>query len=161
MSDFSTRCEIRMRRVFFDALQDRLSANDEREVVEWFVRLHGELCHRLASVLPSKRADIGERMDNQLFAQQLRAGACGPEQLGPLIQYTWELLRMACAPDMDAQVQASCRQLEASLVPGAAISDVLPRYLQEAHAQLDMIVDRIQKMRKDEILHEQGGGAAM
>lgn len=161
MDDFSARLEVQMRRAFFDVLQEKLAANDKREAVEWLVRLHGELGQRFAAVLPSKRADIGERMDNELFAQQVRAGAYGSEQLGPLIEYTWALLRMACAPDMDAQVQASYRQVAASLVPGAAFSDVVPLYLKEAHAQLDEIINRIQKMRADKVLHEQGGGAAM
>lgn len=136
-------------------------ASNQGETVEQLVRLHGDLGQRLTSVLPSKRADIGERMDNELFAQQLRAGAYGSEQLGPLIEYTWALLRMACTPSMNAQVQASYRQVVASLVLGASVSDMALLYFNEAHDQLDKIIKRIQKMRKDQLLHEHGGGAPM
>lgn len=148
MEDVQARLRVQMRRAFFDVLQEKLAAEDKREAVEWLVRLHGELGQRFAAVLPSKRADISDRLDNQLFAQQLRAGTYGSAQLGPLIEYTWALLRMACAPDMDAQVQASYTHVAASLVPGAAFSNVVPIYLQEAHGQLDEIIRRIEELRE-------------
>ena len=88
--------------------------------------------------------DIADRMDNELFAQLLRTGAYGSEQLGPLIEYTWTLLRMACAPDMDQEVNDSYKAVASALVPGAAFSAVVPIYLKHAHGQLDEIIKRIQ-----------------
>ena len=98
-------------------------------------------------MLPSRRADIMDRMDNVLFAQQLRAGTYGSEQLGPLIQYTWTLLRMACAPDMDADIQSAYDAVAASLQPGASFSTVVPLYLKHAHGQLDEIIRRIEELK--------------
>ena len=88
-------------------------------------------------------------MDNELFAQQLRAGAYGSEQLGPLIEYTWALLRMACAPDMDKEVHDSYTTVASALVPGAAFSAIVPMYLKHAHGQLDEIIRRIQGLRPE------------
>jgi len=146
MDELRERLSIQMRRAFFDSLENKLEADDKSEAIEWLVRLHGELGQRLAAVLPSKKRDIADRLDNELFGQQLRAGAYGSEQLGPLIEYTWALLRMACAPDMDADVQAAYDTVAASLVPGAAFSTVVPLYLRCAHAQLDEVIRRVREL---------------
>jgi hypothetical protein len=103
---------------------------------------------RFAAVLPSKARDIADRMDNELFAQQLKAGAYGSEQMGPLIEYTWALLRMACAPDMDSDIQAAYEEVASSLVPGAAFSAVIPLYLRCAHEQLDEVIRRIRELNR-------------
>lgn len=133
-----------MRRAFFDAIEHALQAEDKSDAIEWLIRLHDELGQRFTAVLPSKARDITDRMDNELFAQQLRSGAYGSEQLGPLIEYTWALLRMACAPDMDRQVHDSYTTVASALVPGAAFSTIVPIYLEHAHSQLDEIILRIQ-----------------
>lgn len=150
MEDFSKRLAVQMRRAFFDVLAEKLAASDaptRQEAVEWLVKLHHELGQRLAAVLPSRRDDIMDRMDSELFSQQLRAGTYGSEQLGPLIQYTWGLLRMACAPDMDADIQGAYDAVAASLQPGAAFSTVVPLYLRHAHGQLDEIIRRIEELK--------------
>lgn len=146
MDDLRERLSVQMRRAFFDSLQQKLEADDKSEAVDWLVRLHGELGQRFAAVLPSQKRDITDRLDNGLFGQQLRAGAYGSEQLGPLIEYTWALLRMACAPDMDQAVQAAYDEVAASLVPGAAFSTVVPLYLKCAHTQLDEVIRRIREL---------------
>lgn len=135
-----------VRKAFFDSIQDRI-ATEPAKAVEWLAKLHGELAQRFTAVLPSKARDIKERMDTELFEQQLRAGAYGSEQMGPLIEYTWALLRMACAPDMDAEVQKAYDEVAAVLVPGAAFSTVVPLYLRNAHTQLDEITRRIMELR--------------
>ena len=150
MDDLSERLAVQMKRAFFDVLSEKLAAEDVKdklEAVEWLVKLHDELGKRFAAVLPSQRADITDRMDNVLFAQQLRAGTYGSEQLGPLIEYTWALLRMACAPDMDAEIQSAYNAVADSLQPGAAFSTVVPLYLKHAHGQLDEIIRRIEELR--------------
>ena len=141
------RLQVQLRRAFFDSIKGRLAADDKSAAVEWLVRLHDELRMRFEAVLPSKKADISERLDTQLFAQQLRAGAYGSAEMGPLIDYTWSLLRMACAPDMDADVDKLYSEVASALVPGAAFSDVVPLYLSHAHALLDEIISRIRKLR--------------
>ena len=148
MEDVNTRLRVQMRKAFFDVLQDALAAEDNIKAVPWLIRLHDELGKRFCAVLPSKRRDIEDRIDNQLFAQQIGAGTYGSEQMGPLIEYTWALLRMACAPDMDAQVQEAYDNVAAALVPGAAFSDVVPLYLKEAHGQLDEIIRRIKQLKE-------------
>jgi len=147
IADLQARLSIQMRRAFFDALEDKLQAPDNSEAIEWLIRLHGELGQRFTAVLPSKARDIEDRLDNHLFAQQLRARTYGSEQLGPLIEYTWALLRMACAPDMDGAVHAAYAEVAASLVPGAAFSTVVPLYLKCAHAQLDEVIRRISELK--------------
>lgn len=147
MEDVNTRLRVQMRRAFFDVLQDTLAADDKTKATVWLIRLHDELGKRFSAVLPSKKRDIEDRLDNQLFAQQINAGTYGSEQLGPLIEYTWALLRMACAPDMDTKLQVAYENVAAALVPGAAFSDVVPLYLKEAHGQLDEIVRRIQALK--------------
>ena len=104
--ELRTHMQVIMRRVFFEQMETRM-ASAPQETVDWLVRLHQELADRFAAVLPSKTSEIRDHMDNELFAQQMRAGAYGSEELGPLIEYTWTLLRTACAPDMDAEVHAS------------------------------------------------------
>ena len=147
MEDLQERLATQMRRAFFDVMQAKLAAPDKTEAVDWLVRLHDELGRRFAAVLPSKAAEIREHMDNELFAQQLRAGTYGSEHLGPLIEYTWRLLRMACAPDMDAAVAKAYDAVASSLVPGAPFSAVVPLYLNHAHAQLDEIIRRIKELQ--------------
>lgn len=149
MDNLNERLSIQMRRAFFDCLEDKLGAEDKSEAIEWLIRLHDELGRRFAAVLPSQRVDIVDRLDNELFAQQLRGGVYGSEQLGPLIEYTWALLRMACAPDMDAEVHKAYGVVSASLVPGAAFSTVVPLYLRNAHEQLDEVIRRIQELKAD------------
>ena len=143
METLEQRLSIQMRRAFFDSLQSKLLQDDKSAAIEWLVQLHDELGKRFAAVLPSMRGTILDHMDNQLFAQQLRAGTYGSEQLGPLIDYTWSLLRTACAPDMDDDVQSAYNQVAGSLKPGAAFSDVVPLFLDKAHGQLDDVIRRI------------------
>ena len=150
-ADLQQRLSTQMRRAFFDTLEHKLKASDKSEAIEWLIRLHDELGKRFAAVLPSKKRDIMDRLDNELFAQQLRGGAYGSEQLGPLIEYTWALLRMACAPDMDCAVQAAYETVSASLVPGAAFSTVVPLYLKCAHTQLDEVIRRIREINTPEV----------
>ena len=145
-ADLRERLSIQMRRAFFDALEDKLTADDKSEAIEWLIALHDELGKRFTAVLPSQKLDIGDRMDNQMFAQLLKAGAYGSEQLGPLIEYTWALLRMACAPDMDAEIQDAYEQVAGALLPGAAFGTVVPLYLKHAHTQLDEIIRRIRDL---------------
>ena len=147
MTDLQERLATQMRLAFFACMREKLASDDKTEAIEWLIPLHQELGKRLAAVLPSKAREIHEHMDNELFAQQLRAGTFGSEQLGPLINYTWELLRMACAPDMDNDVKAAYETVCASLQPGAAFSDVVPLYLDHAHAQLDEIIKRIKELQ--------------
>jgi hypothetical protein len=136
------RLDVQMRKAFFDVLQHKL-VEEPVEAVEWLIRLHGELGERFVALLPSKARDIGDRMDNELFGQQLVAGSYGSAELGPLIHYTWALLRMACSPDMDSQLEDAYEEVAAALVPGAAFSSVVPLYLRVAHGQLDEITRRI------------------
>jgi len=150
MADLRERLSIQMRRAFFDALELKLEAKDKGEAIEWLITLHDELGKRFAAVLPSKKPDIDDRMDNELFAQLLKAGAYGSEQLGPLIEYTWALLRMACAPDMDAELREAYGQVAGALVPGAAFGKVVPLYLKHAHTQLDEIIRRIRDLHGQE-----------
>lgn len=135
-----------VRRAFFDAMSDLIEQEPEKSV-EWLVKLHGELRWRFEKLLPSKAQDIRERIDTELFARQMRAGTYGSEQMGPLIEYTWALLRMACAPDMDATLQQAYEEVAGALVPGAPFSKVVPLYLKHAHAQLDEIMRRIMELR--------------
>ena len=135
-----------VRQSFFDAIQDKI-AEEPAQAVEWLVKLHGELAQRFKAVLPSQARNIDERLDTELFAQQLRAGAYGSEQMGPLIEYTWALLRMACAPDMDAEVQQAYDAVAGALQPGAPFSTVVPLYLRHAHTQLDEVIRRIMELR--------------
>ena len=135
-----------MRLAFFDTLEKTVREEPDRSV-EWLGRLHEELGMRFTAVLPSKARDIADRVDSELFVQQLRAGVYGSEQMGPLIEYTWELLRMACAPDMDVQVTAAYQEVASTLVPGAAFSTVVPVYLRHAHLLLDEIVHRINVLK--------------
>jgi len=147
-ADLRERLSVQMRSAFFDALEVKLACDEDKgEAIEWLISLHDELGKRFGAVLPSKKRDIGDRMDNELFAQLLKAGAYGSEQLGPLIEYTWTLLRMACAPDMDVEIQDAYDQVAGALVPGAAFSTVVPLYLNHAHAQLDEIIHRIRKLQ--------------
>ena len=150
MADLRERLSIQMRRAFFDTLELKLEAKDKGEAIEWLITLHDELGKRFAAVLPSKKRDIDDRMDNELFAQLLKAGAYGSEQLGPLIEYTWALLRMACAPDMDAELREAYGQVAGALVPGAAFGKVVPLYLKHAHTQLDEIIRRIRDLHGQE-----------
>ena len=135
-----------VRQAFFDAIQEKI-AEEPAQAVEWLVKLHAELAQRFKAVLPSQARNIDERLDTELFAQQLRAGAYGSEQMGPLIEYTWALLRMACAPDMDAEVQKAYDAVAGALQPGAPFSKVVPLYLRHAHAQLDEVIRRIMELR--------------
>lgn len=148
MEDLQQRLAVQMRRAFFDVMQSKLAAHDPTEAVEWLIRLHSELGQRFAAVLPSKAGEIRDHMDSELFAQQLRAGTYGSEQLGPLIEYTWALLRTACAPDMDAAVGKAYDAVASALVPGAPFSAVVPLYLNHAHAQLDEIIRRIKELKE-------------
>lgn len=143
--DLQERLSVQMRRAFFDSLEEKLH-QEPGEAIEWLVRLHDELGKRFAAVIPSFKSQIDDHMDNELFAQQLRAGAYGAEQLGPLIEYTWALLHTACAPNMDESVHKAYETVAASLVPGAAFSAVVPLYLKHAHAQLDEIIRRIREL---------------
>ena len=143
--DLQERLSVQMRRAFFDCLEEKLHQKPG-EAVEWLVQLHDELGRRFAAVIPSYKSEIDDHMDNELFAQQLRAGAYGSEQLGPLIEYTWMLLHKACAPDMDASVRTAYETVAASLVPGVSFSAVVPLYLKHAHAQLDEIIRRIREL---------------
>lgn len=136
-----------VRRAFFDSLEDEMDKQPAKAVA-WLVKLHGELASRFKAILPSKARDIAARLDTDLFEQQLQSGGYGSEQLGPLIEYTWALLRMACAPDMDQEVQAAYDQVAGALVPGAAFSKVVPLYLKHAHTQLDEIMKRIMELRE-------------
>ena len=136
-----------MRLAFFDSLEQTLRDEPDRSV-DWLVRLHEELGRRFTAIMPSKTRDIADRLDSELFKQQLSAGAYGSEQLGPLIEYTWALLRMACAPDMDVEVTAAYDQVAGALVPGAAFSTVVPLYLRHAHLLLDEIMHRIHRFRE-------------
>ena len=144
-----------VRRAFFDSIEDEMDKHPVNSA-DWLVKLHYELAQRFKAILPSKQRDIDARLDTDLFEQQLKAGAYGSEQMGPLIEYTWALLRMACAPDMDKDVQAAYEEVAGALVPGAAFSKVVPLYLRHAHMQLDEIIDRIQMLHKGE-----GGVAGM
>lgn len=146
--DLQERLAKQMRRAFFDQLELALEEHGNAKSVDWLIRLHAELGARFKAVLPSKHRDISDRFDNALFAQQLSSGAYGSEQLGPLIEYTWALLRMACAPDMDTAVQAAYNKVAASLVPGAAFSTVVPLYLKCAHEQVDEVVRRIGELNQ-------------
>ena len=146
LADFEQRLAGQMRKAFFDCLHDKLKMDDKTEAIGWLIRLHEELGNRFCAVLPSRAAHIREHMDNQLFAQQLRNGAFGSEQLGPLIEYTWQLLGTACAPNMDAEVRESHARTASVLTPGAEFCVVVPLYLKEAHAQLDEIIDRVRKL---------------
>jgi hypothetical protein len=145
-ADLEQRLAVQMRKAFFDCLQDKLKMEDKTEAIGWLIRLHEELGNRFCAVLPSRAVQIREHMDNQLFAQQLHNGAYGSEQLGPLIEYTWQLLGIACAPDMDAEVRTSYARTASVLAPGAEFCVVVPLYLKEAHAQLDEIIDRVRKL---------------
>lgn len=135
-----------VRRAFFDSIEDEMDKQPAKAVA-WLVKLHGELAQRFKAILPSKTRDIDARLDTDLFEQQMQAGAYGSEQMGPLIEYTWALLRMACAPDMDKDVQAAYNEVAGALVPGAAFSKVVPLYLRHAHTQLDEIMRRIMDLR--------------
>lgn len=137
-----------VRTAFFDAIEEQID-KEPAQAVEWLARLHEELAQRFTAILPSKTRDITERLDTELFQQQLQAGAYGSEQMGPLIEYTWALLRMACAPDMDAALQEAYDEVAGALVPGAAFSTVVPLYLRHAHAQLDEITRRIIELREE------------
>ena len=141
------RLRVQMHRAFFDHLKSKLDAEDKSDAIAWLVRLHDELGKRFKAVLPSKRTQIDEHFDSTLFAQQLTARAYGYRELGPLVECTWGLLRMACAPDMDVQLQEAYTEVKAALVPGAAFSVTVPLYLRLAHGQLDEIIRRIEELR--------------
>ena len=147
MLSLRERLAVQMRRAFFDCLEEKLAAGDKTEAVEWLIPLHKELGDRFVALLPSKETEIKEYIDNDLFAQQIRANAYGSDQLGPLINYTWSLLHQACAPDMDDDIKKAYATVSSSLVPGAAFHKVVPLFLDLAHTQIDMIVQRIQEIR--------------
>lgn len=135
-----------VRRAFFDAMTELMDSEPDRSV-DWLVKLHEELAWRFSKLLPTRISSIEEHMDTELFAQQLRAGTYGSEQLGPLIEFTWGLLRMACAPDMDTDIQQAYDEVAAALQPGAKFSTVVPLYLRHAHHLLDMIMRRIMELK--------------
>lgn len=146
MQDLKERLAIQMRRAFFDCLAEKLAKDDKQEAIEWLIPLHKELGDRFKALLPSKQEEISEYIDNELFAQQLRSNAYGSDQLGPLINFTWSLLRQACAPDMDDDVNQAYNIVSESLVPGAAFHTVVPLFLDCAHKQIDIIVARIHEI---------------
>lgn len=124
-----------MRAAFFDAMLELM--DDEPEKAQtWLCKLHEELAWRLASLLPSKKPEIDKYLDSVAFANNLKTGV--PMDMKPTIEFTWALLGMACASDMDTQIhEAKCTVLQAS--PSA----VIPTFLQHAHEQLDHISRRI------------------
>ena len=145
--DIQVRLKTQMRRAFFDSIEHRME-KQPAQAIEWLVGLHGEVCDRFCAILPSKASEVKERLDTELFAQQIRAGAYGSEQMGPLIEYTWTLLRMACAPDMDEAVQKAYTEVAGALVPGAQFSQVVPLYLRLVHTQLDEIIRRVRELHE-------------
>ena len=145
--DIQQRLQVQMRRAFFDTIENRMQTQPAK-AIEWLVELHGEVRERFCAILPSKAAEVKERLDTELFAQQMRAGAYGSEQMGPLIEYTWTLLRTACAPDMDEAVQKAYTEVAGALVPGAQFSQVVPLYLRLVHTQLDEIIRRVRELHE-------------
>jgi hypothetical protein len=143
--DIQARLKVQMRRAFFDSIEHRMEKQPV-QAIEWLVSLHGEVRDIFCAIIPSKAAEVKERLDTELFAQQMRAGTYGSEQMGPLIEYTWTLLRTACAPDMDEAVQKAYTEVAGALVPGAQFSQVVPLYLRLVHTQLDEIILRVREL---------------
>ena len=128
-----------MRSAFFDAMLE-LMDDEPDKAVEWLAKLHGELAWRLAKLLPGKQRDIDHFLDTETFAANLRAGIA--VDLRPTVEFTWGLLGMACASDMDHDICAAKHK-----VLRASRDAMAPLFLKHAHEQLDEITRRIMELK--------------
>lgn len=128
-----------MRAAFFDAMME-LMDDEPDKACQWLCKLHEELAWRLTSLLPAKKHDIDKYLDSVAFANNLNTGAY--MDMKPSIEFTWGLLGMACASDMDLQLhEAKCKVVQASS------NAVIPLFLKHAHEQIDHISRRILDLR--------------
>jgi hypothetical protein len=144
--DFEKRLTIEMKRAFYDQVEERMRENPT-EANEWIVSLHGELANRFKAVLPSKATEIDDYMDNTLFKQQLYGGTFGSDEMVALIEYSFKLLKIACAPDQDKDIAISYAKIKDIFIPGVQFSKLVPHFLMEMHIHQDEIIRRIVELK--------------
>ena len=149
-ADFEVRFKAQMRRAFFDVMQRVMEDESKKdEAHEWLIRLHEELHDRLCALVPSRKDQYDEFMDNQLFAQMLRGGVFKTDELVSLITYVFEQLKASAAPDMDKDIDSRQAAVMALFKPGASFGSIVAPFLSHAHAILDETVRRVMELSRD------------
>tara|TARA_B100000941_G_C28246886_1_gene419440 strand:- start:110 stop:625 length:516 start_codon:yes stop_codon:yes gene_type:complete len=146
-AEFELRFKTQMRRAFFDVIQSTMEDDAKKDKAhEWLIELHKELHDRLCALMPSRKDQYDEFIDNALFAQMLRGGAFHAEQLVSLITYVFEQLKAGAAPDMDNDIDERQKQVMASFKPDASFGSIVAPFLDHSHSIIDEIVKRIMSL---------------
>ena len=112
------------------------------QTVELLVQLHFTLVRRLQNLLPARSHDIRSHLDSTTFAMNLRAHCVPEPDVKSAVDFTWHMLRIAGASDMDRVFE----EAHASILNARGERRICV-FLCCAHEQLDMI--RHTRSRRD------------
>ena len=147
LEHFQLRLKTQMRRAFFDVMQSKMEDDAKRdEAHDWLIELHKELHDRFCALIPSRKAQYDDFMDNELFARMLRGGVFQTDQLVSLITYVFEQLKAGAAPDMDDDIDARQADVMSRFKPNASFGSIVAPFLDHAHAVLDETVRRVMEL---------------
>ena len=149
-AEFELRLHTQMRRAFFDVMQHVMEDDSKKDDAHsWLIGLHRELHDRFCALVPSRKSEYDEFLDNELFARMLRGGAFKTDQLVSLITYVFEQLKAAAAPDMDKDIDERQAAVMALFKPNASFGSIVAPFLDHAHTILDETVRRVIELSRN------------
>ena len=154
-AEFEIRFKTQMRRAFFDVIQKTMEDEEKKtQAHNWLIELHKELHDRFCALVPSRKNQYDEFIDNELFARMLRGGAFKADELVSLITYVFEQLKASAAPDMDADIDRRQSEVMACFKPDASFGSIVAPFLDHSHAILDETVSRVMTFAKQQSAHQ-------
>lgn len=151
MADLEKRMMVQMRKAFFDSIQDVMESDDKDKAHDWLISLHKEMHDRIVSLMPSRKEQLDEFMDNELFARMLRGGVFQTNEVVNLINYTFEQLKLIVAPDMDSDTDLRLQDSLSKVKTGASFGSIVAPFLQHVHTLLDETTRRVLQIRQNQL----------
>ena len=148
MADLEKRMMVQMRKAFFDSIREVMESEDKEKAHDWLISLHKEMHDRIVAIMPSRKAQLDEFMDNELFARMLRGGAFQTEQVVNLINYTFEQLKLVVAPDMDEDTEKRLQHSLSNIKDGASFGSIVAPFLEHVHTLLDETQRRVVEIHR-------------
>ncbi len=98
------------------------------------VEHHYTLVERLQNLLPARSHNIRSHLDSTIFAVNLRTHVVLEREVKSAVDFTWGMLRMAGASNMDRSFEAAYAS-----IMNTSGNERIRLFLNHAHKQLDMI----------------------
>jgi len=151
MADLEKRMMEQMRKAFFDSIQEVMESDDKEKAHDWLISLHNEMHDRFVSLMPSRKDQLDDFRDNELFARMLRGGAFRTKEVVNLINYTFEQLKLIVAPDMDSDTDLRLQDSLSKVKTGASFGSIVAPFLQHVHTLLDETTRRVLEIRQQQL----------